>query len=276
LRGVPREQATASARALLDELGISAARLDDIQQVPVEKLLAARSGTMAPLPPRRGELRMGYSPVVDGHVLPAHPFDPVATPLSAKIPLLIGCNQFETTLFYLADRSTFSLTDAALLRRVAEVVGDDDAPRVLKAYRNAFPADSASDTFFRITTDRIVRRSTITLAERKSEQHQAATYMYYFAWRSPAMNGALRAPHTVEIPFVFDNTDVPKVMTRSSSARALAEKTSNAWISFARTGNPGHSGLPAWPTYTAQQRATMVFDNVCKVVNDPDPVGRKV
>jgi para-nitrobenzyl esterase len=88
--------------------------------------------------------------------------------------------------------------------------------------------------------------------------------------------GALRAPHTVEIPFVFDNTDVPKVMTRSSSARALAEKTSNAWISFARTGSPGHPGLPAWPTYTAQQRATMVFDNVCKVVNDPDPVGRKV
>jgi para-nitrobenzyl esterase len=276
LRGVPREQATASAKALLDELGISAARLDDIQQIPVERLLSARSGMMLPLPPRRGELRMGYSPVVDGHVLPAHPFDPVATPLSSKIPLLIGCNQFETTLFYVADRSTFSLTDAALERRIAEVVGDEDVGRVLKAYRGAFPADSASDTFFRITSDRLVRRNTITLAERKSEQHQAATYMYYFAWKSPALNGALRAPHTVEIPFVFDNTDVPKVMTRSPSAQALADRTSNAWIAFARSGNPAHSGLPAWPTYTAQQRATMVFDNVCKVVNDPDPVGREV
>jgi para-nitrobenzyl esterase len=83
LRGVPREQATASAKALLDELGISAARLDDIQQIPAERLLSARSGMMLPLPPRRGELRMGYSPVVDGHVVPAHPFDPVATPLSS-------------------------------------------------------------------------------------------------------------------------------------------------------------------------------------------------
>ena len=275
LRGVPREDATRSAKALLDELGISVSRVDEIQRVPVEKLLGARSGAMTPLPPRRGELRMGYSPVVDGHVLPEHPFDPVATPLSAKIPLLIGCNQFETTLFYLADRSTFSLTDAALQSRVADIAGDD-AARVVKAYKAAFPADSSSDTFFRVTTDRIVRRSTISLAERKCQQHQAATYMYYFTWRSPALDGELRAPHTVEIPFVFDNTDIPKVMTRSPSATALAEKTSNAWLAFARAGNPAHPGLPTWPAYTAQQRATMVFDNACKVVNDPDPLARKV
>jgi para-nitrobenzyl esterase len=243
--------------------------------VPVEKLLAAHSGTMGALPPRRGELRMGYSPVVDGHVLPDHPFDPVATPLSAKIPLLIGCNQFETTLFYLADRSSFSLTDAALRSRVADIAGDE-ADRVIKAYQSAFPTDSSSDTFFRITADRIVRRSTITLAERKSQQHQAATYMYYFTWRSPALDGELGAPHTVEIPFVFDNTDVPKVMTRAPSAAALAQKTSNAWLSFARTGNPSHPGLPAWPAYTAQQRATMVFNDTCKVLNDPDPLGREV
>ncbi len=275
LRGVPREDATRSAKALLDELGISVNRLDEIQRVPVEKLLGARSGAMTPLPPRRGELRMGYSPVVDGHVLPEHPFDPVATPLSANIPLLIGCNQFETTLFYLADRSTFSLTDAALQSRVADIAGED-AARVVKAYKGAFPADSSSDTFFRITTDRIVRRSTITLAERKSQQHRAATYMYYFTWRSPALDGELRAPHTVEIPFVFDNTDIPKVMTRSPTAAALAEKTSNAWLAFARTGNPGHPGLPTWPAYTAQQRATMVFDNACKVLNDPDPLAREI
>ncbi len=88
------------------------------------------------------------------------------------------------------------------------------------------------------------------------------------------MQGALRAPHTVEIPFVFDNTDGPQVMTRSASAKALAEKTSTAWISFARTGAPGHAGLPTWPAYTARNRATLVFDDVCRVVEDPDPIVR--
>jgi para-nitrobenzyl esterase len=273
LRGLPREEATKSARALLEELGISTARIDAIQQVPPEKLLAAHSGKMPPLPPRRGELRMGYSPVLDGRILPAHPFDPVASPLAAQIPLLVGCTQFEATLFYIADRSVFALDDETLRRRLADVAGDTQAARLIKAYQAAYPRDSASDVFFRITTDRMIRQNTITLAERKSAQ-PAPVYMYSFNWKSPALDGALRAPHTVEIPFVFDNTEIPKVMTNAPTAKALAAKTSGAWIAFARTGNPNHQGLPEWPAYTRQRRATMVFDDICQVVNDPDPVGR--
>jgi para-nitrobenzyl esterase len=100
--------------------------------------------------------------------------------------------------------------------------------------------------------------------------------MYSFAWRSPALDGVLRAPHTVEIPFVFNNTDIPKVMTNAPTAKALADRTSRAWIAFARTGNPNHAGLPTWPTYDRQRRSTMVFDDVCQVINDPDPIVRAV
>jgi para-nitrobenzyl esterase len=49
---------------------------------------------------------------------------------------------------------------------------------------------------------------------------------------------------------------------------------SGAWVQFARTGNPGHSGLPRWPAYTAERRATMVFDNRCEVRSNPEGPGR--
>jgi para-nitrobenzyl esterase len=115
-----------------------------------------------------------------------------------------------------------------------------------------------------------MRLNAIRLAERKYAQGKAPVYMYLFAWRTPALGGKMGAPHTVEIPFVFDNTDIPKVMTAGGpEVKALAAKTSEAWIQFARIGNPNHKGLPNWPSYTPVERATMVFDNVCRLVNDP-------
>jgi para-nitrobenzyl esterase len=277
LRCTPREEATATAKAVLEELGIAPPNIDDIQRVPVQKLLALKTGAMVPLPPRRGALRMGYSPVVDGKVLPSHPFDPVATPVSADIPLLVGCTRDEATLFYLRDESAFSLDEAGLRTRVIEMMMDEPlALRLIETYKKAHPSANPSEIFLLIATARIARRDAIRLAERKSAQGQAPVYMYLFTWKSPALDGRLRAPHTVEIPFVFDNTDVPAVMTKSPTAKPLAEKTSRAWIAFARTGNPNHSGLPQWPAYSAAQRATMVFDTTCAVVNDPNSTEREV
>jgi para-nitrobenzyl esterase len=118
--------------------------------------------------------------------------------------------------------------------------------------------------------------TTITVAERKFHQGKAPVYMYLFAWRTPTMDGKLGAPHTVEIPFVFDNTDIPKVMTAGGpEVKELAAKTSEAWIQFAKTGNPNHKGLPTWPAYTTNDRATMVFDSTCAMVNDPEGEARK-
>jgi para-nitrobenzyl esterase len=276
LRGIEREDANRTAMALLNELGITPQRIEDLQKVPVEKLLGAHTGAMQPLPPRRGELRTVYSPVVDGTILPHHPFDPGAPPLAAHIPVLVGCTEYEATLFYLRDEAAFSLDEAGLRARVVDMVGDADADRLITVYSKARPGSSASDVFFRIATDRIFRRDTIRLAERKFAQGAAPAYLYYFAWKSPALSGRLRAPHTVEIPFVFDNTDIPRVMTRSSQAKSLAAKVSAAWIAFARSGNPNHSGLPAWHPYDTQRRSTLVFDNQCALISDPAGAERKV
>jgi para-nitrobenzyl esterase len=241
----------------------------------VQKLLSLKAGAMVPLPPRRGALRMGFSPVVDGKILPTHPFDPVATPLAADIPLLVGCTRQEATLFYLREESVFTLDEPAMRARVGEILEEPFASRAIETYRKANPGASPTDLFLLIASDRLVRRDTIRLTERKFAQGGAPVYAYLFTWSSPALGGRLRAPHTVEIPFVFDNTEIPAVMTKSPTAKALAAQTSSAWIAFARTGNPNHSGLPHWPAYTTADRATMTFDTTCRVVNDPGSAERQ-
>jgi para-nitrobenzyl esterase len=120
-----------------------------------------------------------------------------------------------------------------------------------------------------LDSDVTFRAGVITEAERKAAA-PAHVYQYYFAWRSPVRDGKLKTFHTLEIPFVFDNVDAAKSMTGSGQDRyALADKMSSAWVAFARTGNPNHKGMPEWKPYDNTQRAIMIFDNECKLVNDP-------
>ncbi|PYS51979.1 MAG: hypothetical protein DMG13_17760, partial [Acidobacteria bacterium] len=113
------------------------------------------------------------------------------------------------------------------------------------------------------------RSRVVTEAERKSAQ-KAPVYMYYFTWQSPVREGKLKSFHTLEIPFVLENVDEAKSMTGDNPRRyALQDRMSAAWAAFARTGNPNHKDLPAWPPFNTNSRATMIFDNICTVANDP-------
>ena len=87
----------------------------------------------------------------------------------------------------------------------------------------------------------------------------------------------MRSPHTVEIPFVFNNIKIAgPLISKMPEAHALASKVSAAWVSFARTGNPNTPGLPKWPAYSATSRDTMLFNNDSRVVQDPDREPRLV
>jgi para-nitrobenzyl esterase len=273
LRGTPREEATETARRTLAALGVPETNVDALQRLPAEKLLEL-VGRIGGPPPRDGNIRLGYAPVVDGKILPAHPFDP-ATPFSAEIPLLVGTTQYEATLFALQDEAAFSLDDAGMQARVRGMFSEPEASRLIDVYRRAHPKASPSDLFLLIYSDRLARRNAVRLAERKGAQGRAPVYMYLFTWQSPALGGRLRSPHTVEIPFVFNNTDVPTVMTRAPSARALAARVSGAWIAFARSGAPSTPQLPAWVAYDTGRRATMVFDNESRLVDDPGGAERQ-
>jgi para-nitrobenzyl esterase len=256
LKGVSTEDATKTAHMLMDKLGVKTA--DELQRVPMDQLIAATLST-------RG-LRLG--PVVDGKTLPGGPFDPAAPAVSADVPLLIGSTEFEVNFF--PNTKLDPIDGAELHAAVKQATRADDAEvdKLIAVYRKGRPQASDIDLSEIIASDGF-RSSVITEAERKSEQ-SAPVYVYYFTWKTPVHDGKLKAFHTLEIPFVLDNVDEAKSMTGSGADRyPLQEKMSGAWAAFARTGNPNHKGLPNWPAFKTDQRATMVFDNQCQVVNDP-------
>jgi para-nitrobenzyl esterase len=215
-----------------------------------------------------------FMPVVDGRSLPRHPFDSDAPAMTAHVPMLIGTNADETTVLRGLDSpELFSLNEEemkAKLKAYLHLTDESKLDGLITAYRKARPKASPSDIYFAVTTDAAFRMDAVTQAERKAAQHAAPAYMYLFAWPSPVMDGKLKAGHTLEIPFVFDNIDkVPGWIGTGPDLQPLADKISSTWVAFARSGDPNHPGLPHWPAYDINTRATMILDKEYRVVNDP-------
>src|SRR5438093_4543723 len=284
---MPAGVATENAAAFMARLGLKSNQVDELQNLPMEQLLDAlkpRPGSGAGRESAsrgadagrgRGPGATGFaaSPVVDGDSLPRDVFNPTASPISAKVPLLIGSTETEVTWNVNADY-TVPADDAALRERVLRALRIDDAQvgdRVIATYRNGRPKATNLDLALIIETDASPFRSgTDVEAERKAAPGQAPVYMYRFQWYSPAGGGRLRAMHCMDIPFVFDNVDLSRSVVGDGPERyPLADKMSGAWVSFARTGNPNTKLLPKWDPFTAENRATMLFNNECRAANDP-------
>jgi para-nitrobenzyl esterase len=152
--------------------------------------------------------------------------------------------------------------------RVKELLGDAGGG-IVDVYRKANPRASAADLYFLIASDHRYGAPVMKIAERRAALGKGPVYLYYFRWETPLDGGRLKSPHTIEIPFVFSNLDASRLTAGVPSAPALADKVSDAWLAFARTGDPSTPKLPAWPKFDAAKRATMVFDDESAVENDP-------
>ncbi len=265
VKGVPVDVANKSAEMFLSRLSLKPDQIDQIQQLSMEQLLAA-------IPPGGGPGSPGLAlaPVVDGTTLPSGPFDPTAPEISADIPLLIGTTETEVTFF--PNQVLDPIDDASLHTHVKQTLpkaSDAQVDEVIAAYRKGRPGVANTDLYLALASDATFRAGVLLEADRKAAQ-KAAVYQYYFTWHSPVDDGKLRAFHTVEIPFAFDNVDMATSMTGTGPERqALADKVSGAWVAFARSGDPNHKGLPKWAPFDTTKRATMILDNECKLVNDP-------
>ena len=257
LAGVTKADATKTAQTLMARLGVKTA--EELQKVPMDALIQATLTTQG----------LSLSPVVDGKTLPGGPFTPTAPEISSNIPVLIGSTEYEVTFF--PNTNYDPLDDTALrasFKQATRAVDDADVERLVGIYKKGRPGLTNLDYSLILASDNFRARVT-TQTERKSVQ-KAPVYSYYFTWQSPVREGKLKSFHTVEIPFVTANVDGAKSMTGTGQNRyALQDRMSTAWAAFARTGNPNHKGLPTWPAFDTRTRATMIFDNTCKVVNDP-------
>ncbi|HET7842322.1 MAG TPA: carboxylesterase family protein, partial [Terriglobia bacterium] len=267
VKGVSRDAANKSAEQYLAKLNLTPDQADQLQKLSVDQLLAPTANTN-PMPGSGG---FALAPVVDGTTLPNDPFDPVAPALSANIPLLIGTTETEVTFF--PHQVLDPINDAELhthVKQTLRTASDEQVDQLIAAYKKGRPGASNTDLFLALASDATFRAGVVTEAERKAAQGKAPVYQYYVTWRSPVRDGKLRSFHTIEIPFVFDNVDACKSMLGSGEDRyALAEKFSGAWVAFSRTGNPNHRALPNWPAFDDTKRAVMVFNDECKVVDDP-------
>jgi len=267
LRAVSREAATRNAKALMEQLGakdVAALQRFSAAEIQAAAEKAATGGPMG-----------GFSPCVDGVALPRDPFEPDAPAISKDVPVLIGTNKDEATLFLFADPRFGDYTEEDLAKRSKQAAGDK-AEALVAELRKTFPDYSPSHLTSAAQTAMGMWGGSVTLAERKAAQGGAPVYMYLLEWETTAARGRLRSPHALEIPLVFDNVDKARSFMGRGDPQVVADQMSEAWLAFARTGNPATSALPAWPAYDADRRATMVFNAESRVVEDPYANVRKV
>jgi para-nitrobenzyl esterase len=275
-----RAPATRAAEMLLAELKLDAKRLPDIHTLSTDAVLSAYFKVNAAVARLRVSGAGGaFGPVLDPIDLPAHPFDPSATRVSEDVPVMIGWNKTEATVFSLGDEQLFSLDEAGMRKRIEPLAGSD-SERLIQMYQREFPRLSPSGVYFYVASYSMMGAGSVAIAERKAALGKASAWLYRLDWETPVENGKLVSPHALEIPLVFGNVNRggEGLTGGSEEAVRLGAKMSEAWVAFAATGNPntGKSGLPQWPAYDSARRATMIFDKQSKVVNDPQKEQRLI
>jgi para-nitrobenzyl esterase len=271
IRLTERDRAVKLAEAVLSELGLTRTQLDALQMMPFKRVIAAIGPATKKIGPSSSPLfdRYDFGPVVDGTVLPSHPFDPAATAVSADVPVLVGGVKDEMAIYLAPEDEIWNrtLTEEELRARVTQVAGGDP-DRVMETYRRLFPRATPSDRLITILTDSNHRLRSITLAERKAALGQAPVWLYSFDWETPVFGGKLKAFHALDVPFVFETIDAVGATDRGPVAHDLSRRIATTWTAFARNGRPDNPEIPHWAAYTASERATLVLNGEARVAND--------
>jgi para-nitrobenzyl esterase len=227
----------------------------------------------------------GFGPVVDGIVLPHHPFDPAAPEISKNKPLLVGWNEDEFTFFAWErkDTESFKLDFDGLQKKLEPQYGQD-TKKIIDTYRKARPEATAPDIYIAISSITMMGLGSVDIAEKKVKQNGAPVYLYNFGYKSekliPGTNYAMGTPHAMDISFKFNNEIPPRDGSQpkesffggNKSERFIASHHfAELWTTFARTGKPAAKDVPVWPAYNLKDRPTMRIDTKCEVINNRFP-----
>jgi para-nitrobenzyl esterase len=276
------EQSRELTRRLVAELGVT--DMAALQQMDWARLNAAGNAVVAamnpppgaaagPMPPPGSAPRVGWGPTVDGRVVTMRAFFEEAPAIARDIPMLIGSVSEE------GNRMSSRPTEAEWRATLTRSYGEARASAIVAALQRAYPHKSVRTLSYMCSGGGLnglaIRNNVTRMATLKHAQKAAPVFAWYFTWQSPMLEDA-GAWHTAELAFCFDNTARCAQGTGNGpDAQALARRMASAWASFARTGTPTQPGLP-WPAFTPDRGETMVFDNDCRMVDDPDGEARKI
>jgi para-nitrobenzyl esterase len=270
-----KEEAKEFARQLVKELGVT--DIAGLQKVDWHTLNSAADAAQAKMPPRAGAPGMPnrpgpprrfWGPTQDGTVINMRSFQDAAPEISKDVPMLIGSVSEE------GNRMLSRPTEAEWRVTLARQYGEAKANALADAMKKAHPEKSIRTLSYGVGGIS-GRNNVVRMAKLKHDLKAAPVYTYFFTWQSPMLEDA-GAWHTAELAFCFDNTKRCEQGTGNTpEAQALAKKMANAWANFARTGNPSQPGL-TWTPSDPEKNQTMVFDNECRMVNDPEGAVRKI
>ena len=261
--GKPAEAADYAGK-ILEAAGVET--LDDLRTIRSDQIVeAVRKATPADSAMGRGPQ---FGPIADGTIIPRDPFLPAAPEQARDIPVLIGYNKDEMTLF-LAAQPWFGRLTEGTLDAMTGAMGEQ-AVAAVAAYRKRYPDYSPTHLAAIAMGTRFVR-GTYLLADQQAKTASAPVYVYRLTWETPIGGGMLRTPHTLDIPLMFDNAkESAALVGTGEDAQTMADMMSDAWIAFAKTGTPSSALLPEWKPYTPSARNVMELNVEPQLVDDPE------
>ena len=279
-----REQQRELARLMMKDLGLAANDIQSLQKMEWSKLMAAGNAAAAKINPAApmmtgpgapGTPRVGWSPCVDGKNINMRSFFDAAPEVSKNVPMLIGSVTEE------GNRMSERPTEEQWRANLTKAYGEDKAVRIMAALKKAYPQKQIPTLSYICSgspglNGLAIRNNVVKMAGFKHALKAAPAYAYYFTWQTPILDGLPGAWHTAELQFCFDNAKRCAQGTGNTpEAQALARKMASSWAKFAATGNPSLPGM-TWEPTDPQSNRTMIFDNECRMVDDPDGEARKL
>jgi para-nitrobenzyl esterase len=273
----PEVDATATekfTRGLMRQLKLKRGDIDGLRKIPAEEILKAQDEYHKKIP-NEG---LPFRPMIDGETLPIQPLKAFKKGDCRKFELMIGTNLDEMKFLFF-DPNFEKMVEAVgenIIPGYLATIGIDNirSKEILDIYKKEREGKLSNETKELVSalyTDFGMRIQKIRLLEVHSK-HQSNSFNYIFTWPSPMREGSLGAFHGLEMPFVFGTCDTPSMEDltgKGQEVTSLSEKMMDAWISFARTGNPNHKGIPEWAPYNVNTRKTMFFGKEIKSVDAP-------
>ena len=263
-----KEKSQQLASVVLENLGLTSDDVGKLDAIAYADLVKAGNDAIAKLSgPRRPEspTMFGFAPSADGVALLQQPFSPRFAAISKDIPVMMGTTLNEMIRTAYGEKD---LTMEQAKERLAKEYGDK-TDQYIELFEKAYPDYTPQDL---LSVDHVFRPYTIRTADARAKESGAPLYVYFLAWKSGVDDASRGSFHGLDIPLAFYTVDLrPDWTGNTEEAWKLSDKMSSAWINFIKTGNPNVEGvLPVWEPYTAENGATMYFDNECRMVYNHD------
>jgi para-nitrobenzyl esterase len=274
LTGLNKEYAEKLGLKVMEEAGLQPGEIEKLQQIPWRQYIDITTRAVEKFAEEAKKMnisRGGFSPVADGVTMNDQPFFSDPNHFSADIPLIINTTFHESSPSR-TDASLEEITLAGVVEKIKPRFGAE-AGKIVDAYSQNFPKAKPVEIWAMILSN---RKGAIAAADAKVSQRKAPVYVSWFGWQPPLFDGRMRAFHCDDICFWFYNTDLMLTHTGGGKRpRALSTKMAKSFLNFIKTGNPNGGGLPTWKPYTKENGETMILDDACALVNNPDAIGRK-